>query len=92
MCMLKGPLKRPLVDEPRAFMTDRATATEILVLDIDGNLYEIPNLNYILSVNILSGLGVNTRTLTLSEVISDSGACRIDLAGLKTRLLLKQCK
>ena len=52
-----------------------------LVLDIDGNLYEIPNLNYILSVNILSGLGVNTRTLTLSEVISDSGACRIDLAG-----------
>ncbi len=52
-----------------------------LVLDIDGNLYEIPNLNYILSVNILSGLGVNTRTLTLSEVISDSGSCRIDLAG-----------
>lgn len=52
-----------------------------LVLDIDGNLYEIPNLNYILSVNILSGLGVNTRTLTLSEVISDSGSCRIDIAG-----------
>ena len=52
-----------------------------LVLDIDGNLYEIPNLNYILSVNILSGLGVNTRTLTMSEVISDSGSCRIDLAG-----------
>ena len=52
-----------------------------LVLDIDGNLYEIPNLNYILSVNILSGLGVNTRTLTMSEVISKSGSCRIDLAG-----------
>jgi hypothetical protein len=52
-----------------------------LVLDIDGNLYEIPNLNYILSVNILSGLGVNTRTLTMSEVVSDSGSCRIDLAG-----------
>ena len=52
-----------------------------LVLDIDGNLYEIPNLNYILSVNILSGLGVNTRTLTMSEVISNSGSCRIDLAG-----------
>ena len=52
-----------------------------LVLDIDGNLYEIPNLNYILSVNILSGLGVNTRTLTMSEVISSSGSCRIDLAG-----------
>ena len=52
-----------------------------LVLDIDGNLYEIPNLNYILSVNILSGLGVNTRTLTLSEVVSDAGSCRIDLAG-----------
>ena len=41
----------------------------------------IPNLNYILSVNILSGLGVNTRTLTMSEVISNSGSCRIDLAG-----------
>ena len=52
-----------------------------LVLDIDGNLYEIPNLNYILSVNILSGLGVNTRTLTMSEIISNSGSCRIDLAG-----------
>lgn len=52
-----------------------------LVLDIDGNLYEIPNLNYILSVNILSGLGVNTRTLTMSEVISNAGSCRIDLAG-----------
>ena len=52
-----------------------------LVLDIDGNLYEIPNLNYILSVNILSGLGVNTRTLTMTEVISNSGSCRIDLAG-----------
>tara|TARA_Y100000589_G_scaffold326040_1_gene365077 strand:+ start:1462 stop:2529 length:1068 start_codon:yes stop_codon:yes gene_type:complete len=52
-----------------------------LVLDIDGNLYEIPNLNYILSVNILSGLGVNTRTLTMSEVMSNSGSCRIDLAG-----------
>ncbi len=52
-----------------------------LVLDIDGNLYEIPNLNYLLSVNILSGLGVNTRTLTLSEVVSDAGSCRIDLAG-----------
>ena len=46
-----------------------------LVLDIDGNLYEIPNLNYVLSVNILSGLGVNTRTLTLSEVVSSSGSC-----------------
>ncbi len=53
-----------------------------LVLDIDGNLYEIPNLNYMLSVNILSGLGVNARTLTLTEVISKtSGSCKIDLAG-----------
>ena len=52
-----------------------------LVLDIDGNLYEIPNLNYVLSVNILSGLGVNTRTLTLSEVVSSAGSCRIDIAG-----------
>ncbi len=52
-----------------------------LVLDIDGNLYEIPNLNYVLSVNILSGLGVNTRTLTLTEVVSTAGSCRIDIAG-----------
>ena len=52
-----------------------------LVLDIDGNLYEIPNLNYVLSVNILSGLGVNTRTLTLTEVVSSAGSCRIDIAG-----------
>ena len=36
MCMLKGPLKRPLVDEPRAFMSDRTAQTELLVLDIDG--------------------------------------------------------
>ena len=52
-----------------------------LVLDIDGNLYEIPNLNYLLSVNILSGLGVNTRTLTLTEIISNSSSCKIDIAG-----------
>ena len=52
-----------------------------LVLDIDGNLYEIPNLNYLLSVNILSGLGVNTRTLTLTEIVSASSSCRIDIAG-----------
>jgi len=35
-CMLKGSLKRPLIDEPRAFMTDRTATTELLVLDIDG--------------------------------------------------------
>ena len=52
-----------------------------LVLDIDGNLYEIPNLNYLLSVNILSGLGVITRTLTMSEIVSNSSSCKIDIAG-----------
>ncbi len=53
-----------------------------LILDIDGNIHEIPNLNYLLSVNILSGLGINTRTLTLTEVISkSSGSCKIDMAG-----------
>ena len=52
-----------------------------LVLDIDGNLYEIPNLNYLLSVNILSGLGVNTRTLTMTEIVSNSSSCKIDIAG-----------
>ena len=51
-----------------------------LVLDIDGNLYEIPNLNYLLSVNILSGLGVNTRTLTMSEIVSNSSSCKIDIS------------
>ncbi|HAI40193.1 MAG TPA: hypothetical protein DCM40_19920 [Maribacter sp.] len=35
-CMHKGPLKRALKDEPRAFMSDRSTPTELLVLDIDG--------------------------------------------------------
>ena len=34
-----------------------------------------------LSVNILSGLGVNTRTLTLTEIISNSSSCKIDIAG-----------
>ena len=34
-----------------------------------------------MSVNILSGLGVNTRTLTLTEVVSSAGSCRIDIAG-----------
>ena len=35
-CMLKGPLKRPIVDESRAFMSDRSVPTELLVIDIDG--------------------------------------------------------
>ena len=35
-CMHKGPLKRALKGEPRAFMSDRSTPTELLVLDIDG--------------------------------------------------------
>ena len=35
-CMHKGPLKRALTDEPRAFMSDRSAKTELLILDIDG--------------------------------------------------------
>ena len=35
-CLHKGNLKRPLNDEPRAFMSDRSAPTELLVLDIDG--------------------------------------------------------
>jgi len=35
-CLHKGYLKRPLKDEPRAFMSERAKPTEMLVLDVDG--------------------------------------------------------
>jgi len=35
-CLHKGPLKRALNDEPRAFMSDRSATTELLVLDVDG--------------------------------------------------------
>jgi len=35
-CMHKGPLKRPIVDESRAFLSDRSVPTELLVIDIDG--------------------------------------------------------
>lgn len=35
-CLHKGNLKRPLKNEPRAFMSDRSARTELLVLDIDG--------------------------------------------------------
>ena len=35
-CLHKGPLKRALKDEPRAFMSDRSAPTELLVLDVDG--------------------------------------------------------
>tara|TARA_R100000541_G_scaffold142_3_gene515 strand:- start:7904 stop:10363 length:2460 start_codon:yes stop_codon:yes gene_type:complete len=35
-CLHKGPLKRVLDDEPRAFMSDRSATTELLVLDVDG--------------------------------------------------------
>ena len=34
--MHKGPLKRPIVDESRAFLSDRSVSTELLVIDIDG--------------------------------------------------------
>ena len=35
-CLHKGALKRELHDEPRAFMSDRAKTTQLLVLDVDG--------------------------------------------------------
>ena len=35
-CLHKGYLKRSLKDEPRAFMSERAKPTEMLVLDVDG--------------------------------------------------------
>tara|TARA_R110002126_G_scaffold10128_3_gene45545 strand:- start:8089 stop:10551 length:2463 start_codon:yes stop_codon:yes gene_type:complete len=35
-CLHKGALKRKLDNEPRAFMTERANTTELLVLDVDG--------------------------------------------------------
>ena len=35
-CLHKGNLKRTLDNEPRAFMSDRASTTEMLVLDVDG--------------------------------------------------------
>jgi len=35
-CLHKGLLKQKLQDEPRAFMSDRTTSTELLVLDVDG--------------------------------------------------------
>jgi len=42
-CMLKGPLKRPLVDESRAGISDRVAYTNLLVLDLDGIV--LPNYN-----------------------------------------------
>ena len=35
-CLLKGNLKRPLVDESRAGLTDRASPTDLLIIDLDG--------------------------------------------------------
>ena len=35
-CLHKGSLKRPLDNEPRAFMSERANTTQLLVLDVDG--------------------------------------------------------
>ena len=35
-CLHKGYLKRPIKDESRAFMSERAKPTEMLVLDVDG--------------------------------------------------------
>ena len=42
-CMLKGPLKRPAVDESRAGLADRVAYTSLLVLDLDGIV--LPNYN-----------------------------------------------
>ena len=42
-CMLKGPLKRPVTDESRAGLSDRAAYTSLLVLDLDG--ITLPNYN-----------------------------------------------
>ena len=35
-CLHKGSLKRTLDNEPRAFMSERAKTTQLLVLDVDG--------------------------------------------------------
>ena len=42
-CMLKGPLKRPILNESRAGLSDRAAYTSLLVLDLDGIV--LPNYN-----------------------------------------------
>jgi len=42
MCLHKGLLKRPLKHEPRALMTDRIAATDLLVLDFDDIHATIP--------------------------------------------------
>lgn len=42
MCLHKGLLKRPLKHEPRALMTDRIAATDLLVLDFDDIRATIP--------------------------------------------------
>lgn len=42
MCLHKGLLKRPLKHEPRALMTDRVAATDLLVLDFDDIHATIP--------------------------------------------------
>lgn len=39
-CLLKGPLTRPLVNEPRAGAVDPTTPTEWVVFDIDGSNIE----------------------------------------------------
>ena len=41
-CLHKGSLKRPLDDEPRAFMSERANTTQLLVLDVDGLITSNP--------------------------------------------------
>ena len=56
-CMHKGPLKRVLKDEPRAFMSDRTAPTELLVLDIDNlSLPQMTSFSTTTSVMLLLGL------------------------------------
>ena len=50
-CLHKGLLKRPLENESRAMMADRVASTELLVLDIDGNIHEI---HHVLNMQIIS--------------------------------------
>ena len=60
-CLHKGSLKRPIKDESRAFMSERAKTTEMLVLDIDGLSYKATN-------NVAIGTLAEQIVLQLPEV------------------------
>ena len=77
-----GELDKKLFAEKSKEYSDVNEIIRNLQKDIDGNLYEIPNLNYILSVNILSGLGVNTNAAgSGSAFFYDDSAVRWGLTG-----------